>query len=67
MQKILNDPEPFVDEMLEGILAAHPDQLRRPSARAIVRADAPVAGKVGIATEADRATCRCSWATSGAG
>jgi len=50
MQKILNDPEPFVDEMLEGILAAHPDQLRRPSARAIVRADAPVAGKVGIAT-----------------
>ena len=24
MQKILNDPEPFVDEMLEGILAAHP-------------------------------------------
>jgi len=50
MQKILNDPEPFVDEMLEGILAAHPDQLRRPSARAIVRVDAPVAGKVGIAT-----------------
>ena len=31
MQKILNEPEPFVDEMLEGILAAHPDQLRRPS------------------------------------
>jgi dihydroxyacetone kinase-like protein len=50
MQKILNDPEPFVDEMLEGILAAHADQLRRPSPRAIVRADAPVAGKVGIAT-----------------
>jgi len=50
MQKILNDPEPFVDEMLEGILAAHPDQLRRPSPRAIVRADAPVAKKVGIAT-----------------
>ncbi len=50
MQKILNDPEPFVDEMLDGILAAHPDQLRRPSPRAIVRADAPVTGKVGIAT-----------------
>ena len=50
MQKILNDPEPFVDEMLEGILAAHPNQLRRPSARAIVRADAPVGNKVGIAT-----------------
>jgi dihydroxyacetone kinase-like protein len=50
MQKILNDPEPFVDEMLDGILAAHADQLRRPSPRAIVRADAPVDGKVGIAT-----------------
>ena len=50
MQKILNDPGTFVDEMLEGILAAHPDQLRRPSPRAIVRADAPVANKVGIAT-----------------
>jgi phosphoenolpyruvate---glycerone phosphotransferase subunit DhaK len=50
MQKILNDPEAFVDEMLEGILAAHPDQLRMPGARAIVRADAPVPGKVAIAT-----------------
>src|SRR4051794_41918744 len=36
--------------MLDGILAAHPGDLRRPSSRAIVRADAPVAGKVGIAT-----------------
>ena len=50
MQKILNDPEPFVDEMLDGIIAAHPGQLRRPSPRAIVRADAPIAGKVAIAT-----------------
>ena len=50
MQKILNDPELFVDEMLDGILAAHPGQLRRAAARAIVRAEAPVAGKVGIAT-----------------
>ena len=50
MQKILNDVDAFVDEMLDGILAAHPDQLRRPSRRAIVRADAPVSGKVAIAT-----------------
>jgi dihydroxyacetone kinase-like protein len=50
MQKIINDPALFVDEMLEGILAAHPDQLRAAhDPRAIVRADAPVAGKVGIA------------------
>ncbi|MBI3751336.1 MAG: dihydroxyacetone kinase subunit DhaK [Chloroflexi bacterium] len=50
MQKILNDPAAFVDEMLEGIIAAHPGQLRMPAARAIVRADAPVRGKVAIAT-----------------
>lgn len=28
MQKILNDPLAFVDEMLDGIMLAHPDQLR---------------------------------------
>ena len=51
MRKILNDPGRFVDEMLEGILAAHPDELRTAGdQRAIVRADAPVRGKVGIAT-----------------
>ena len=50
MQKILNDPGAFVDEMLDGIIAAHPGQLRRAAPRAIVRADAPVAGKVAIAT-----------------
>jgi phosphoenolpyruvate---glycerone phosphotransferase subunit DhaK len=50
MQKILNAPEAFVDEMLEGILAAHPNRLRMPAPRAIVRADAPIQGKVAIAT-----------------
>jgi dihydroxyacetone kinase DhaK subunit len=51
MQKLINRPEDFVAEMLEGILAAHPDQLRRgDDPRAILRADAPVAGKVAIAT-----------------
>jgi dihydroxyacetone kinase len=50
MQKILNDPGSFVDEMLDGILLAHGNELRRPSPRAIVRADAPVADKVAIAT-----------------
>jgi hypothetical protein len=28
MQKILNDPLAFVDEMLEGVVLAHADQLR---------------------------------------
>ena len=52
MKKIINDPFAVVDEMIEGILAAHPDQLKpaSPDNRAIVRADAPVEGKVGIVT-----------------
>jgi len=50
MQKILNDPERFVDDMLDGILAAHASQLRRVGPRAIVRTSAPVAGKVAIVT-----------------
>jgi len=51
MQKIMNQPDAFVDEMLEGILLAHPDQLKAAGdPRAIVRAVAPVKGKVGIAT-----------------
>ena len=52
MKKIINDRFAVVDEMLDGILAAHPDQLKpaSPDKRAIVRADAPVKGKVGIVT-----------------
>lgn len=52
MKKIINDPEDFVDETLEGLLAAHPDQLRSVTddLRALVRADAPRDGQVGIVT-----------------
>ena len=50
MQKILNDPERFVDEMLDGILAAHPGQLRRVGPWALARAAAPMADKVAIVT-----------------
>ena len=52
MKKIINQPMDFVDEMLEGLLAAHPDQLKAAAAdpRAILRADAPVRGKVAILT-----------------
>jgi phosphoenolpyruvate---glycerone phosphotransferase subunit DhaK len=52
MKKIINKPENFVDEMIEGILLAHPDQVKTPGddPRILVRADAPVAGKVGIVT-----------------
>jgi dihydroxyacetone kinase-like protein len=52
MKKIINEPGRFVDEMIEGILLAHPDLVKTPGndPRIMVRADAPVAGKVGIVT-----------------
>jgi len=52
MKKIINEPAAFVDEFVEGILLAHPDLLKTPGddIRVLVRADAPVAGKVGIIT-----------------
>ncbi len=51
MQKLINDPKDFVDEVLQGILKAHQDDLKvSGSPRAVVRADAPVKGKVAIAT-----------------
>jgi dihydroxyacetone kinase len=52
MRKLINDPDAFVDEMLDGLLLAHPDQLKAASddRRALVRADAPRAGRVGIVT-----------------
>lgn len=51
MKKILNQPADFVPEMLDGLLKAHPDQLAfTEDIHCIVRADAPVAGKVALAT-----------------
>ncbi len=52
MKKLINSPDAFVDEMLDGLLLAHGDQLRAasPDRRALVRADAPLQGKVGIVT-----------------
>jgi dihydroxyacetone kinase-like protein len=52
MKKIINDPNAFVEEALDGILAAHPTMLKAVSEdrRAIARADAPIEGHVGIVT-----------------
>jgi dihydroxyacetone kinase-like protein len=52
VKKLINDPAQFVDEMLEGLLLAHPDQLRAATEdkRALVRADSPKQGRVGIVT-----------------
>jgi len=52
MKKFINEPKNFVDEMLEGILLAHPEQLAFAAGdkRCIIRAGSPRKGKVGIAT-----------------
>lgn len=52
MKKLINDPYQVVDETIAGIIKAYPYHLRvtEESPRALVRADAPVKGKVGICT-----------------
>jgi dihydroxyacetone kinase-like protein len=52
MKTFYNEAESYVDEMLEGIVAAHPDQLAFAAGekRAVIRADAPVKDKVAIVT-----------------
>ena len=51
MRKLINDPVDFVDEVLDGILLAHGDDLRAVTEdrRALVRSDAP-GERVGIVT-----------------
>jgi phosphoenolpyruvate---glycerone phosphotransferase subunit DhaK len=48
MKKLINRPDAVVDEALEGLVAAHPGELRLAAPRVVVRAVAPVAGKVGL-------------------
>ena len=50
MKKILNDPFSYVDEMLVGLCAAHPEHYKQvgEQGRVIARPDAPVQDKVGI-------------------
>jgi phosphoenolpyruvate---glycerone phosphotransferase subunit DhaK len=52
MKKLINDPREFVNEMLDGLLKAHPGELSFAGGdrHCIVRADAPVSGKVALAT-----------------
>ncbi|MBW2429829.1 MAG: dihydroxyacetone kinase subunit DhaK, partial [Deltaproteobacteria bacterium] len=51
MKKFINDPYDVVDEMLEGFLDVHQKYVRKlDTARTVVRADAPVADKVGVIT-----------------
>jgi phosphoenolpyruvate---glycerone phosphotransferase subunit DhaK len=52
MKKFLNNPKNFVDEMIEGILLAHPDQLKSvgDDLRCMVFPGGKKEGKVAIAT-----------------
>lgn len=50
MKKLLNKPDDYVDEMLEGMIAAHPEIYAQPVARVVTRAGGAVPGKVGIVT-----------------
>lgn len=50
MKKILNDPASYVDEMLEGLVAAHPEIYALPHPRVVARAGGSKEGKVGIVT-----------------
>ena len=52
MKKILNNPENYVDEMLAGLTAAHPEyyRLHGDSGKVGARTTAGKAGKVGIVT-----------------
>jgi dihydroxyacetone kinase-like protein len=49
VKKFINDPDAVVPEALAGVAAAHPDLVRVDLAnQLVIRADAPVAGKVGL-------------------
>ncbi|MFC5586484.1 dihydroxyacetone kinase subunit DhaK [Nitratireductor kimnyeongensis] len=50
MKKILNNPADYVDEMLDGMTAAHPQIYAQPVRRVITRAAGAKKGKVGIVT-----------------
>ena len=49
MKKLINEPGDVVDEMLDGMVTAHPEYVRRLDGQEVlVREDAPIDGKVGI-------------------
>ena len=49
MKKLINSPELVVEEMLEGIVMAHPDYVRKlGNANVLVRTNSPIQGKVAL-------------------
>ena len=49
-KKLINDPDRLIEELIEGMISAHPDLLTTEgeSGRAIVALNGPREGKVGI-------------------
>lgn len=49
MKKIINNPNNVVEDMLDGMVAAHPEYIRKlDNANVIVRKNSPIKGKVAI-------------------
>lgn len=49
MKKLINNPDDFVEEMLDGLVSANPSLLRDPASDRVIRsAQTPVANKVGV-------------------
>ncbi|WP_252313009.1 dihydroxyacetone kinase subunit DhaK [Sinobaca sp. H24] len=49
MKKLINQTDDILDEMLEGMVAAHPNEIKRlADTNVIVRSNAPIKGKVGL-------------------
>lgn len=50
MQRIMNDPDNIVDEMLEGFIKTHKDIVKKTDNKRVVKAVKSKKGKVGVAT-----------------
>ncbi|MCB2305088.1 dihydroxyacetone kinase subunit DhaK [Clostridium estertheticum] len=49
MKKLINNPESVVEEMLEGMVMAHPNYIRKlKNVDVIIRKDPPISGKVAL-------------------
>jgi dihydroxyacetone kinase-like protein len=61
MKKILNNPDAYVDEMLAGLVAAHPKyyRLHGDTGKVVARATKGKSGKVGIVTGGGSSPAGC--------
>ena len=50
MQRILNNPDNIVDEMVDGFVSAHADIVERTANPRVIKSVEPVSGRVGIVT-----------------